>query len=781
MKIMKYISLFFFVAFLGSCTVTLMDETGNAFNVTATQGKYDDKVEVTWTQTPYFKSYQVFRSDSETGLYYLISDERQSATLFNDVTIEAGKKYYYKVEGFNKLDIPSFTTEPAEGYGGGSSGLQPPSNVIVNTGASSTTIKLEWNTALGAATYEIKRKKEDEFNYSVIANIVYTQYEDKDVELGVNYCYQISSLDENGGYSAGVSSVGPVSLFGGDFGVSSSAGVYTDKIVLTWTIIPNTTKYHIYRSENEASVGIKIATIEANPRSDILNYEDNKDVYPNVLYYYTIIYGNDTVQERSFSIRGFLYSNNIPKKVENFTVSRDDSLYVNLSWTAPSVSIFSVGGQNDISYEVARSVSAMGPWVILSTNTTTSYQDQNLPKTQYSYFYKITTLKKDKDNNLKFIVGQESTVVEGWANKAPVNITASDVFSRKVVLSWDKVPTARSYEITYSLTENGTYKSLPTVNAGGTGRITYDHDFNIGNKATLDLFYKIRVIFDSGLKSAVSDPIKGQLNTIGTPQNIILKNNRGLTKNIQISWDAVPNAGGYVVYVATLAHRNSQYDRLKESDYKRVGTSRNPTYIIAFGEGGNPPLYPIRRHAIMIKSVESDATVEVEGAGAKVGDAGNEIYRLPTDATDFAKDVDFTIIQAQTQIADFGAPLKNAIIYGRASGRYVYSSGLPPQNEWHDYISFEIILEGTPKIQPTSATSGKMNGSLNITGLYTGTINYQDLVANSGIGVVVSGRIIATYNGNTRTLTMPGDANVLDSTYTAAPKPSYPSYIKGGG
>ena len=92
--------------------------------VTATQGRFKDAVEVTWSETDNFpSSYQVFRADNNDPAQAKPISPQISASLvmqlnkYYDATVKAGQKYYYWVQATNASGVSELKSS-AEGFTG---------------------------------------------------------------------------------------------------------------------------------------------------------------------------------------------------------------------------------------------------------------------------------------------------------------------------------------------------------------------------------------------------------------------------------------------------------------------------------------------------------------------------------------------------------------------------------------------------------------------------------------------------------------------------------------
>lgn len=376
-------------------------------------------------------------------------------------------------------------------------------------------------------------------------------------------------------------------------------------------------------------------------------------------------------------------------------------------------------------------------------------------------------------------VSLPTIVVCAKVKSIPTNIIASQNYSSRIKLNWDSIPGSKYYTIVYSESSNGEYSSVENVSPSGKNREEFSH--NIHTPTTKSFYYKIRVKTKEGV-SDYSPPVEGTISKMIAPKNLSVPNNQAATTNLIITWNSVPYAEKYRIYRATLMHRNAVVGELKNRNYHLIAEVTKNTY--------SDPLtsLPIRRYVYKITALDADGK-EGNPAYTKdfVSSEDKTVYRLPVDVTEFLKDVDTTIIEAQSRIPKFGGTGSKGNPKGRAFGSYNYSAGIPPKSEWLNYTSFEITLNGSPKFKiDVIDFTASQTGEVKISGLFTGTVSYNALKGAIG-GFTTGGSITATYNHPTlgvqrRTYEASEAALLLKSVRgTNQEAIVYPSYEKGSG
>lgn len=780
-----------FLFFATSCSrVTLIDVTLNSFSATASKD-IEDRVQVSWVTNSFYQTYQVLRSSQENGTYLPVSGSI-AADKFDDTTAERNVVYYYKVRGFNALRVPLFTTpEPVEGLAGTVGAISAPTTLKVSKGESVNKIILTWERAAGADSYNVYRSSSPNFfagEAVLITNIPYQRFEDLYSDYATKtlmspgdvFYYKVASVDKfqsTAVYPSQTSTQSGLegSVFGakeGQLNFSANPGAYSDKIVLTWNHVVGTARYQIFASENGNNMGSEIAVVNARSTSTA----NTRYAYEHIptdkskIYYYTILLHGSAAnvsQQADEKAKGYLKSASAPAMPQNFTVSKgDDARYIRLSWSPV------VGATG---YQVSRSANGVSGWedidLTITSNTSGTLQITanddpytGNPRASFSYYYKVVALNPAP--------GAETAALQGWANKAPANITASKIYGGRVLLEWDPVPGAVRYVVEYSPTSSGPFVLVTelTPNGSETQREEYSHRLDISPDQSRTLYYRVSVVSAGGRVSDPSSPIEGAISKIQAPANVQILNNHTSTEQfLRLSWDSVPLAQGYRIYRATLMHRFAKISDLRNSDFRHIADVGSRAYIDSLVK------LPLRRYQYRIVAIDPD---NEEGAPS----LSPEAYRLPISVREFLQDVDQTIIEAQTRIASFGNNGSSGSPMARATGQYFFTAGTTARSEWVNYTSFEVSLSGNPSfsIQISSMTA-LQTGTVNITGLYSGSVTYNALAGALG-GYTTGGSITARYKGLSETYGSTEAAGFLDSVRsTTEPPPTYPVYEKGGG
>ncbi len=144
-------------------------------------------------------------------------------------------------------------------------------------------------------------------------------------------------------------------------------------------------------------------------------------------------------------------------------------------------------------------------------------------------------------NVVEFSIEIDNTLTPNPA--VPNNVKAVATSSTRAKVSWDAVPGATGYVVYRSLTQNGSYTRLGTVE--GTNRVC------TGLTAGKMYYFKVRAIIqvDGVVKYSDNSETVSVVPPIAGPSE--LKVTSVSNTAVKLAWDAVPGATGYVVYRST--------------------------------------------------------------------------------------------------------------------------------------------------------------------------------------------------------------------------------------
>jgi gliding motility-associated-like protein len=206
------------------------------------------QINLTWAASANATSYSVKRSLSSTGPFTTIQSGITGTSYIDASPVSEVNNYYV---------ITALTGTLESGNSAVVSGSVPPATPAALTAISKNhEIDLSWNTASGAATYNVKRSTLSGGPYTTVANVASTSFADQNVSNGSPYYYVVSSVGQTKESSNSAES----------FGVPGSS-------TSTWSPQPESDSLTLARNwlENAAPVNPAIITFQATADSTLTN------------------------------------------------------------------------------------------------------------------------------------------------------------------------------------------------------------------------------------------------------------------------------------------------------------------------------------------------------------------------------------------------------------------------------------------------------------------------------------------------------------------------------
>jgi C1A family cysteine protease/fibronectin type 3 domain-containing protein len=252
-------------------------------NVSASDGTYLDRVEVTWAASPSAASYTVYRATSNSGTTKT-SLGTTTGTFFNDTTAVANKTYYYWVKASNAYGTSRFSASNAGSRSDGTP--PPPTNVSASDGTYLDRVEVTWVASPNAASYTVYRATSNSgATKTSLGTTTGTFFNDTTAVPKKTYSYWVKASNAYGTSSFSSSNAG----FRSDgtppppTNVSASDGTYVDRVEVTWATSPNAASYTVYRATSNYSWATK--TSLGTTTGTFFN--DTKAI-PKKTYYYWV-------------------------------------------------------------------------------------------------------------------------------------------------------------------------------------------------------------------------------------------------------------------------------------------------------------------------------------------------------------------------------------------------------------------------------------------------------------------------------------------------------------
>ena len=223
-------------------------------------------------------------------------------------------------------------------------------------------------------------------------------------------------------------------------GLSATSGTFVDRVRLTWEPVPDASGYEVWRSSAADGTYARVGL------TDLPAYDDMA-VTPGSTYWYKVRACNRAgCSDFTNPISGWARRTAVPSPPTGVTASQGTYTHmVVLTWQP------SAGAHN---YEIYRAPFQTASYTFLDTVTIPKYEDAKV-KGGVVYWYQVRACGSAG-------CSLPSHSVSGYASAAtllaPEGVTASDgTEADKVVVSWQKVNAATSYQVYRAGSKNGTY------------------------------------------------------------------------------------------------------------------------------------------------------------------------------------------------------------------------------------------------------------------------------------------------------------------------------------
>jgi len=457
-------------------------------SVTATDGIFDTKINVTWQEVPGADLYEISRSTASSGTYTALNTTANIT--FDDTTLslpaDLGKNFYYKVRAHNSVGWGDWSNFD-NGYADSGDGCEGAGSDDVYTGACLITVDgpsqlhaidpagdIDWVkfAATSGTTYII-----DTYNLQNNCDtFIYLYSTDGSTEIdndddsgdggyasqiiwtcSLNGTYYIKVLDFNPDRSSDFKG-GPnitynikVTTAGGappspPSWINASDDLYSDYVKISCNASTGADKYAFYRCATQNGTYENISNTVTTT-----SYNDTT-VEQGVIYYYKAKAGNANGWSNFSTYDDGKRALAIPAPPIN--VSASDGTYtdrIRISWSASS---------GATKYQIYRSTSASSGYTLIRDNETNIYYDDTSPVSGTTYYYKVKAgnaagwssysdynsgIKQaevvkvkwtimvylDADNNLEAAGVEDINEMEG------INLTGEDI---NVIVLMDRIP-----------------------------------------------------------------------------------------------------------------------------------------------------------------------------------------------------------------------------------------------------------------------------------------------------------------------------------------------------
>jgi hypothetical protein len=490
--------------------------------ITATDGSYADRIEISWDPVPYADGYEVWHNLETTNFAYASRFAVVAGTSCVDTAIHNHPLYYW-VRATNSLGVGVFNDTPESGF------VKPaaPGQVWASDGLYTNRVQVEWSYSMAATGVDVWRSTNSTLaDAARIATLPYyiASYSDTSAAVGVTYFYWIHGTNSvpgdfsvpESGYRAATVSTNPPTT---PAWISASDGVYSNAILVSWAASSNAAVYELYNEWFE-------------PIADVFgtNYLD-ASVPPNTVKSYCVVAINDFGYSTETD---FDQGNTIMRCPTG--VKASDGIYSNqvrLTWVR--------GGWesvNTIWRSLTNDPATASQVGIVSSST--NYTDTNVMAGLLYYYW----VRGSGDASSDF-----SSADNGYSTLAlpPTGVAASDGVSTSMVrIAWNPSAGADSYTVWRSTVYDPASAALLAAVSGTNAD-------DSGVEAGQVYWYWVRSVA-GGMTSGVSVADSGFICPVAlsSPPATVSASDGTLAGTVRVEWSAVDAPALYQVWRNTV-------------------------------------------------------------------------------------------------------------------------------------------------------------------------------------------------------------------------------------
>ena len=357
----------------------------------------ENSIGVSWEAVTYAEKYQVYRKAEGESAYQLTSTV--ASTSYTDKKVESGKKYTYCVRAVN-----------AAGSSGNSNELSLYAVLSAPTGVSctvksATSIEVTWNAVNGADGYLVRRRKDGDSDYEVIAAYVDSNtrsFTDTGLLPSTKYYYKIRTW--TGTQLSAVSDYGKATTSASDSQTLESPLVKvqaqdTTTMNVSWSSVSGATKYEVYRRlAGESYSDTPTYTTASTSLVD-------KNLKAGTRYWYRVYAVNSNKKSpKPNGIMCYTYPDQPAVTVETVSMSS-----LKASWNSvknASYYILNIRKSGDESYET------------VTTTESTSYVVGNL-EAGTTYYFRVYAVITDRESYITKLTSEKPAGVGGTTKYNP--------------------------------------------------------------------------------------------------------------------------------------------------------------------------------------------------------------------------------------------------------------------------------------------------------------------------------------------------------------------------
>ncbi|MFM7479758.1 MAG: fibronectin type III domain-containing protein, partial [Planctomycetota bacterium] len=486
--------------------------------VSASDGTFTSRVEVSWLSAAGAVQYDVLRSQAGAGAAVIASVGGQSGSPpplgYTDESVVPAVQYAYSVRARGAVGMSVASSADA-----GHAALPPPTQVSATDGTLASGVRVTWQSSAGATGYRIFRSSGVAIPTqvgSVTAPVV--SFDDNTAVVGTLYTYAVRSVGaQSGSQSALSSGDGGHRALTAPTNVQASDGTSAAHVLVTWSALSGASGYRVLRSEASGTPS-EIASV-----SGTTSFQDASAV-AGTMYSYAVR-GLFQAGESSSSPPDSGFRALPPPTVVSASDGSSTS-HVEVVWGAVPAAT---------EYRVLRALGSAQATQIALVSSGTSFIDASaLPGVAYAYSVRAVMLGA---------VSAASVADVGFRQvMPPTGLAATDgTFASGVKLTWIAAAGAMGYSIERA--EQGSSGEQPVQIAQVGNSLTYTDATALGGTV-----YAYTVRTRGSASGSVSAPSTSDTGYRPLTAPLGVQASDGTSaESVQVTWTTVNGATSYEV------------------------------------------------------------------------------------------------------------------------------------------------------------------------------------------------------------------------------------------
>lgn len=450
-------------------------------------------IQLNWGAVANAALYQIERATNSTFTQGLTTVYTGGSLTYTDTTLASSTTYYYRIKATNPPAFLDSNYGLVNATTGNTGTLSAPSLAASNV--TLTSIQLNWGTVPNAQTYELQRALNPGFTsglttiYTGNANL----YNNTGLQPETTYYYRVKAIAD--GYNDSAFTVisqktsDPVvpTLAAPTLSVSN---VMQTSMSLLWNNIPNATGYQLQRALDAGFTnGLETLYTGAG-----ISFNDT-GLIADTTYFYRIKATAPGYNDSAYTTISQKTNSSVTPTLTAPTLAASNVLEtsIQLNWGAVP---------NAASYTLERALD-----INFTTGATNVYTGSNLTFTNSgltgdtTYYYRIKATAPGYNDSPYTAISQK-TNNPATPTLATPTLALGAITETSILLSWDAIPNATSYELQRSLSPSFA-SGVSTVYTGG--QLLYN---NTGLNANTTYYYRLKakaVGYNDSLYSTISE------------------------------------------------------------------------------------------------------------------------------------------------------------------------------------------------------------------------------------------------------------------------------------